>query len=106
MSDEYGIKEQYIKMMKDLFWHYPEIEVVKIFGSRAKGTDRHGSDIDLLLCGEEVDCSVVCAVLYALEEELPLPYHFDVLNENALASDMLMEIKTHCKIFYIKECDE
>ena len=54
----------------------PEISLVKLFGSRAKGTHTERSDVDLAVWGE-VDPLRAEAIAAELDE-LPLPYRFEV----------------------------
>jgi len=62
-----------------------------LFGSRAKGTQKRGSDVDLALAGSQVDHSLVVDVSMELNEETLLPYHFDVLNYNTVTNQALRE---------------
>ena len=65
-----------LDMLCGVFQRHPEIKVVKLFGSRAKGTSAPGSDIDLALWGE-VDALGAEAIAAELDE-LPNPYKYDV----------------------------
>ncbi len=65
-----------LSMLSGVFQRHPEIKVVKLFGSRAKGTSAPGSDIDLALWGE-VDALGAEAIAAELDE-LPTPYKYDV----------------------------
>lgn len=56
-----------------------------VFGSRAKGTQKTGSDIDLAVVGD------AARVADRLNEETLLPYYFDVVDLNALTNANLME---------------
>lgn len=47
--DTTGLSESVIQALQGVFRHYPEIESVILYGSRAKGTHRNGSDIDLTI---------------------------------------------------------
>ena len=60
----------------------PTVEQAWFYGSRARGTHRPGSDVDLALAGSVSD-AVLARLRYALEESGPLPYCFDLtcLNE-------------------------
>lgn len=53
------------------------IDRVVLYGSRAKGNYRNGSDIDLTLFGKDLTLQTVYHVQEALDE-LDLPYHFDI----------------------------
>jgi predicted nucleotidyltransferase len=59
-----------------VFHRHPEIKTVKLFGSRAKGTNAPSSDIDLALWG---DVDALRAESIAAElDELPTAYKYDV----------------------------
>lgn len=64
-----------------------EIEEVILFGSRAKGTYRQGSDVDISIKGKYVTHSTVLKLSDDLEEERPLPYFFDIVDYNSLQED-------------------
>jgi len=67
---------------------HPEISTVKLFGSRAKGTHTARSDVDLALWG--VDALGAEAVAGELDD-LPLPYHFDVISFHLINQESLRE---------------
>ena len=46
---KFGLKESDIELIKKVFSNYPEVEKVILYGSRAKGTYKPASDIDLTL---------------------------------------------------------
>jgi len=72
-----------------VFERHPEVSEVKLFGSRAKGTHQIHSDIDLSLGGQvdELRAEAIAAEL----DELPLPYHFDVIPFAQIESPSLRE---------------
>jgi len=96
----YGLSDNIIKELKNIFASYPAIEKIVLYGSRAKGTQRDGSDIDLTFFGEEL----TLAVLYEIEEkieELNLPYLFDISLFSHIDNESLVEhIKRVGKVFY------
>ncbi|MEJ7681172.1 MAG: nucleotidyltransferase domain-containing protein [Segetibacter sp.] len=46
---EFGLSDNEISKINEIFSAFPEIEKVIVFGSRAKGNFRAGSDIDMTL---------------------------------------------------------
>lgn len=88
----YGLLERDLKFILEAISRYPEIEEVIIFGSRAMGNYKKGSDIDLALKGEKVDQRVVRRLSDELEEKYPLPYFFDIVNYNDIEDK---EFKRH-----------
>ena len=71
------LSQREVELIHVIFQRHPEITGVKIFGSRAKGTHSPHSDVDLAVSGKLNDLQV--EAIAAELDELPLPYHFDVL---------------------------
>ncbi len=65
-----------IRLIHGMFQRHLEIDCVRLFGSRAKGTHTPRSDVDLAVWGE-VDAIRAEAIAAELDE-LPLPYRFEV----------------------------
>ena len=74
---KYGLSDSTIKKLQQVFESFAEINKVVLYGSRAKGTERLGSDIDLTLFGNNIDQPYCSAVSDALDELL-LPYMIDL----------------------------
>ncbi len=72
-----GLTELEVGLLGRVFGAHPEVRAVRLFGSRAKGTHKPWSDVDLALSGElnELGAAAIAAEL----DELPLPYLFDVV---------------------------
>ena len=64
------------QLLIELFRRHTEVKEVRLFGSRAKGTHRPHSDVDLAIWGK-VDALHGEAIAGELDE-LPLPYLFEV----------------------------
>ena len=98
--DNFGLSERTINELTDYFKSNPYVEKVKIYGSRAKGNYRNGSDIDFAVWLSEGGKSSV--ILWDLDV-LPTPYKFDVTDYKALTHEgMKKSIDTDGKIFYEK----
>ena len=71
-----GLAPHELDLIRGVFRRFPTISEVALYGSRAKGTYRPESDIDLALVGvdDDVEAEAVADEL----DELPLPYRFDV----------------------------
>ena len=50
----YGLDAEVINKIKAVFENFPEISKAVLYGSRAKGNHRKGSDIDLTLYGKNL----------------------------------------------------
>ena len=73
----FGLSESAVATVRQIFSRYPQIERAILYGSRAKGNYKRGSDIDLTLIGEGLDDRVLAEVTEALVES-DLPYTVDL----------------------------
>jgi predicted nucleotidyltransferase len=87
---DFGLTVAELRLIREVFRRHPEVTRVKVFGSRAKGTQRPCSDIDLVLWGD-LDIRRVTRIGGELDE-LPLPYIFDVWAYDAIHHP---EVKAH-----------
>lgn len=97
----YGITDNSYHLLINAFSQYPEIEKVILFGSRAKGNYKKGSDIDLAIKGKDCNEQIAFNLNAFLNEELPIPYHIDILYYDGLDHKELKEhIDRVGKLFY------
>ena len=87
--NDIGLAPREIELMREVFCHSPRIAEVVLYGSRAKGTFRPESDVDLALIGVDDDLQAE-AVADELDE-LPLPYRFDVKAFGTIKHEPLRE---------------
>lgn len=98
----FGLKNDLIISFCEVFSNYPEIEKVLIYGSRAKGDFREGSDIDLTLVGSNVTETIRSKVWLDLDN-LDSPYLIDLSVLNNISSESLQDhINRVGKILYKK----
>lgn len=88
----YGLLDRDFKYILEAVKQYPEITEVVLFGSRALGNYKKGSDVDLAIIGEKVDRKVIRRLSDDLEEKYPLPYFFDVISYEDISNE---ELKKH-----------
>jgi len=74
---KYGLQENIIQKIQNLFAGFPEVDEVVLYGSRAKGNFRPGSDIDLSLKGDQLNLDALNKIDMLLDDLL-LPYTFDL----------------------------
>lgn len=87
---KYGLTDAEIDKICQVFSQYEKVEKVILYGSRAKGTYKPFSDVDITLVGENLTRSDLNAVVLALDDLL-LSYEFDVSILSQLKNDELME---------------
>lgn len=103
MHEEYGLLSSDMKQLTESFKKYQQIEKVILFGSRALGNYKKGSDIDLAIFGTKADFETTNRLSGLLNEKLPIPYFIDVLNFNSIENTELKQhILNEGKIIYQK----
>lgn len=85
-----GLLNKDLTMILEATQMFPEIEQVILFGSRAKGTQKIGSDVDLAIKGN-ISYDTVLGLSTVLNEEKALPYFFDVINYHSITESQLIE---------------
>lgn len=103
MSLKYGLEAQTMDKIKAIFAHFSAIEEVLLYGSRAKGNYRKGSDIDIVLKGKELNYQTLSELASQLDDLL-LPYSFDIsLFHQITNPDLIDHINRVGKILYINK---
>ena len=98
--NNFGLPERTINELKKYFKNKPEIKKVFIYGSRAKGTFKNGSDIDFAIWA---DNNTNFNKIYSELDDLPTPYKFDVTDYQNISNDNLKKsIDLDGKLFYQK----
>ena len=92
MEADFGLTSTELEELNSIIQSFHEIESAIIFGSRAKGTFKPGSDVDIAISGKKIDHSVVTRLSNQLNEETTFPYFFDILDLNTIKSE---EMRTH-----------
>jgi uncharacterized protein len=73
----YGLPQSAIQKINTVLSHYPQVEKAILYGSRAKGDYKNGSDIDLTLHGTDLSLNIIYKILDDIDELL-LPYTIDL----------------------------
>ncbi len=98
---KYGLKEATIERICGIFTRYPQVDKAVLYGSRAKGNYKNGSDIDLTLDGGD---DLTMNVLYRIMDDIDdlfLPYRFDLsVLKDIQDPDVLDHIRRVGVVFY------
>ena len=90
---KFGLTDETISKINQVFTNFDQVQKAILYGSRAKGNYKNGSDIDLVLEGVELDHSTMNKIALSLDDLL-LPYSFDLSNLEEIGdSDLLEHIK-------------
>ena len=76
--NEFGLSVRDMKSLTEIFKKYSEIKEVRIFGSRAKGDYRIGSDLDLVIMNDAVPNQVLTNLFFDFDDS-SLPYKIDLI---------------------------
>ena len=87
----YGLLETDLREIIAAAETLPEIDQIILFGSRAKGSYKSGSDVDLAIKGKGVTYETVLRLADLLNEQKPLPYFFDIVDYHSIYEPKLIE---------------
>lgn len=90
LASRSGLKPSLITKIRNLFMHHREIEQALLYGSRAMGNYRNGSDIDLTLTGDRLTQSHLVQIEQELDD-LMLPYKIDISLLHTIENPDLIE---------------
>ncbi len=97
---KYGLTQKVIEKICSVFTRFPEIEKAILYGSRAKGNYKAGSDIDLTLYGTALTPELRTDIVEAVDDLL-LPYTIDLsLFDELENADLRDHIKRVGIVFY------
>lgn len=100
LAERCGLSSATIAALQQVFSQHSEVEQVLLYGSRAKGTARKGSDIDLTLLGDQLDYRLLNRIETEIDDLL-LPYSLDLsLFKQIDNPDLLDQIRRVGLIFY------
>ncbi len=100
---KFGLKQNTIDKINAVFEKISEIEEVVIYGSRAKGNYREGSDIDITIIGKNISYATLSKINQEIDD-LNTPYLFDISIFDKLESkEFINHINRVGQTFYKKK---
>ena len=97
---EFGLKDIEIQAIRETLATIPEVEEAIIYGSRARGTNRVSSDIDITLKGNNLTY-LQLALIDAKIDDLYLPYFVDLSLYSMIKNvDLIASIEREGKVLY------
>jgi len=75
--NQFGLKPEVITQINQIFAEYPEINKAILYGSRAKGNYKNGSDIDLTLISDRLNHRQLLQIQNQIDDLL-LPHSIDL----------------------------
>lgn len=99
----FGIPPKSMGLLIRALMEKQEIEKASVFGSRAMGNYKNGSDVDVVIYGSFITDEIVNQLSITLNEKLPIPYYFDIVHYDALKHEGLKKhIDDFGMVFYEK----
>lgn len=96
----WGLKSSVVNNMRAILTRYPQVSMATLYGSRAKGNFKPGSDIDICLDGSELTFRTMLSIANALNA-LELPQKIDLILRNLVDNpEFLSEIDRTGTVFY------
>ena len=100
---KFGLKKRTLQKIIGVIASVQEVDQAILYGSRAKGNNREGSDIDITLKGEKLSLKELNHLSLALDD-LDLPYLFDLsILHHIENDDLLDQIQRVGKILYSRQ---
>ena len=101
----FGLKKGTLDRIRGVFSGHPQVRQEIIYGSRARGNYRNGSDIDLTISGEAVTLSELMKIETELDDLL-LPYKIDLsLLHKINDADLIDHIKRVGAVLFENESE-
>lgn len=91
MKNNFGISKLSTEIILETIAQFEEIERVVIFGSRAMGHFKKGSDVDLAIYGASLGEDTSLNLAASLNEKAPTPYYFDIVAPAFLSNQNLIQ---------------
>lgn len=103
MSASHGLTDETVAQIHALLARFPEVEQALLYGSRAKGNYKTGSDVDLTLLGAGLTTKILGNIQNEFADGM-LPYTFDIsILAEITQADLLDHIRRVGTVFYQKQ---
>lgn len=100
-KSRFGLTEPQIEAIQGVLALHTHVEKAVLYGSRAMGNFRPGSDIDLVLMGDQLSLDDVLAIANELDDLL-LPYKIDLSSWHDIDQEQLLDhIARKGIVFYL-----
>lgn len=97
---EFGLSDATLATVRGILERHPGVEQAIVYGSRAKGNYKNGSDIDLTLIGAGLDFDTLGSIAGDLDDS-DIPYKVDLsILANITNPNLVEHIQRVGKVFY------
>jgi predicted nucleotidyltransferase len=88
---KHGIYNRSFQIIYERLRKEPEIEKAVLFGSRAMGNAKKGSDIDIAIFGKDINQELIDKISTKLNQEEPIPYFIDIIDYKTINNEKLKQ---------------
>ncbi|MBK8537123.1 MAG: nucleotidyltransferase domain-containing protein [Candidatus Competibacteraceae bacterium] len=100
----FGLSDKTLAAIRQILADYPAVKKAILYGSRAKGNYKKGSDIDLTLIGDALDHRILGKIAGRLEES-PIPYQVDLSLWKQIDNQNLLEHIERVGVVFYERAD-
>lgn len=98
-----GLTDEQLEEIRKITGNFPSVEMIRLFGSRAKGTFSNASDVDLALFGKDVTLKDQIRISSLLNESRSM-LKYDVIRYSTIENEKLIEhIKKYGLVIYKRD---
>ena len=98
---KFGLPNSSIERIRAVFSSHSEVDEVVLYGSRAKGTFKSGSDIDLTMKGSDLNLTTLNQIDTELDDLL-LPWSFDLSIYSQITDSSLLDHMNRVGVVFYK----
>lgn len=103
---EFGLSDATLDTVRAILRKHPKVDRAIVYGSRAMGNYKVGSDIDLALVGSDLDFDQLGSIAENLDDS-DIPYKVDLSDLASIKNTNLVEhIQRVGKVFYERAVKE
>lgn len=101
MNAPFGLSQKHLATIRAIYAKYPEIKKVLVYGSRALGTYRAGSDIDMTIISDKPFPEERLMSVMSDFDDSNLPFLIDISGFSSLSNkDLIDHIARFGKVIY------
>ena len=87
----FGLKQRDLNLIKQHLLSIEGMDKAYLFGSRAMGNYKKGSDVDIAVLGSTINRNSLLRVIDQLNENAPIPYFIEIIDFNTIVNKNLKD---------------
>jgi len=88
--DNFGLHSKHVNILTQVFNEFINLNSIYIYGSRALGTFKERSDVDLVLMDKDIDRQTLGKLIFEINNS-DFPYTVDVQNFSSIKNPALIQ---------------